>query len=75
MRVSVGLSVYPHIVARQQLGKYVPTAMQSCWKRLFLCGMYDIRGMQTIYSPWKFLLAYFLYFEKKLSILIGSPYT
>jgi hypothetical protein len=34
---SVGLSVYPPIVARQRLGKLIPAAMKNCWRRHFLC--------------------------------------
>jgi hypothetical protein len=35
---SVGLSVYLPVVARQRLGKHVPTTTKNCWKRRFLCG-------------------------------------
>jgi hypothetical protein len=31
-------TVYPPIVARQRLGKHVPTATKNCWGRRFLCG-------------------------------------
>jgi hypothetical protein len=32
---SVGLSVYPLIVARQRLGTHVPVATKNCWRRRF----------------------------------------
>jgi hypothetical protein len=51
---SVGLSVYPPIVARQRLGKDVPTATEKCWTRRFLCGPCRIKGDSvglSVYPP------------------------
>jgi hypothetical protein len=41
---SVGLSVYPTIVAKQRLGKHVPAATKVCSRRRFLCGTCRIKG-------------------------------
>jgi hypothetical protein len=43
-RVSVGMYVYPLIVARQRLSKHVPTTMKNCCRRCFLCSACRIKG-------------------------------
>jgi hypothetical protein len=51
---SVGLSVYPPIVARQRLGKHIPAATKNCWRRRFVYGPFGIKGESvglSVYPP------------------------
>jgi hypothetical protein len=48
---SVGVTVYPAIVACQRLGKDVPAATNNCWRRRFLCGPYRIRKVSDYFFP------------------------
>jgi hypothetical protein len=47
---SVGLSVYPHIVTSQWIGKHTPVAMKNYWTRRFLCGPCRIKGESVGFS-------------------------
>jgi hypothetical protein len=47
--------VYPPIVARYQIGKDVPAATKSCWRRRFVCGPCRIKRKQAISSSQNFL--------------------
>jgi hypothetical protein len=48
---SMGLSLYPPIVARQWLCKHVPAATKNCWKRRFLCGPCRIKEGRRLVLP------------------------
>jgi hypothetical protein len=48
---SLGLSVYPPIVARHWPGKHVPAAMKNCWRRRFLCGPCHIKESRRLVIP------------------------
>jgi hypothetical protein len=49
-------TVYPPIIAKQQLSKHVPAPMKNCWRHHFLCGLVHIKGKYVISSYQNFLL-------------------